>query len=228
MRSWLAIGILAVILMSCVSSRTGAPTQSTPPLGQEPASRPLPSPRLTGPVALEEALAQRRSVREFLSDPLTDEELGQLLWAAQGVTDAEGHRTAPSAGATYPLELYAVTAHAVLHYDPASHSVAEVRAGDHRPELMLAAGEMEAVAVAPVTLVIAAAVGRTASRYGDRAERYVHFEAGHAAQNVLLEAAALGLGAVPVGAFSDEAVESIVGLPAEWRALYLIPVGHPR
>lgn len=213
--------------MSC-SSRTGAPAQSTPSLGQEPASRPLPSPRLASTVALEEALAQRRSVREFLPDPLSDEELGQLLWAAQGVTDAEGHRTAPSAGATYPLELYMVTAGAVLHYDPATHSVAGVRAGDRRRELMLAAREMEAVAVAPVTLVIAADVNRTAVRYGERAERYVHFEAGHAAQNVLLQVVALGLGAVPVGAFSDEAVEDIVGLPPAWRALYLIPVGHPR
>ncbi len=227
MRSWLAIGIVVMIVMSCVSSR---PSASAPPTSgvSEPASRPLPSPRLTGPVALEEALEQRRSVREFLSDPLSDAELGQLLWAAQGVTDPTGRRTAPSAGALYPLEIYAVTPRGVLQYDPASHSVTVWLAGDHRRDLMNAALRQEAIGEAPVTLVIAAVYERTAVKYGERGARYVQLEAGHAAQNVLLEAVALGLGAVPIGAFSDERVEALLELPADERVLYLIPVGHPR
>jgi SagB-type dehydrogenase family enzyme len=232
MRSWLAVGILAVIVMSCDSSRpratveSSATAESSSPIAQ--ASRSLPSPRLSGPASLEEVLAERRSVREFLADPLSDEELGQLLWAAQGVTDAEGRRTAPSAGALYPLELYAVTSAGVYHYDPATHSIATHRTGDHRRGLQTAALGQGSVGEAPVTFVIAAVYERTAVKYGDRAERYVHLEAGHAAQNVLLEAVALGLGAVPIGAFSDERVEALLELPPEERALYLIPVGHPR
>jgi SagB-type dehydrogenase family enzyme len=191
-------------------------------------SRPLPSPRTVGDVSLEAALDQRRSVREFLADPLTDEELGQLLWAAQGVTDPAGLRTAPSAGALYPLELYAVTRTAVLRYDPPTHSVETCLTGDHRRELQAAALDQAAVGEAPVTLVISAVVERTAARYGERATRYVQLEAGHAAQNVLLQAVALGLGAVPIGAFSDGRVAALLGLPAGELPLYLIPVGHPR
>ena len=216
-----------VIVMSCVSSRPGGPsTPDRPPEAAD--NRPLPPARTASPVSLEEALQQRRSVREFLRDPLSDQELGQLLWAAQGVTDPEGHRTAPSAGALYPLEIYAVTATAMLHYDPATHSVTTHLTGDYRRDLKAAALDQEFLAEAPVTLVITAVYERTAVKYGDRAARYVHLEAGHAAQNVLLEAVALGLGAVPIGAFSDERLETVLELPVDERPIYLIAVGHPR
>jgi len=191
-------------------------------------SRPLPPPRTTSQVPLEAALEQRRSVRSFLPDPLTEEEIGQLLWAAQGVTEPTGHRTAPSAGALYPLELYAVTPDAVLHYEPAAHAVAVRLEGDYRPPLRAAAWGQDPVGEAPVTFVIAAVVERTAVKYGERASRYVQLEAGHAAQNILLQAAALGLGAVPIGAFRDDQLAALLELPRAERPLYLVPVGHAR
>lgn len=200
--------------------RTGSPPLT--------GSRPLPSPRTTSQVSLEAALDQRRSIRSFLPDPLTEEEIGQLLWAAQGVTDPLGHRTAPSAGALYPLELYALTPTAVLHYEPAVHAVTVRFQGDHRPELQAAAWGQDPVGEAPVTLVIAAVVERTAAKYGERSTRYVQLEAGHAAQNILLQAVALGLGAVPIGAFRDGQVAALLELPGAERPVYLVPVGHPR
>lgn len=187
----------------------------------------LPSPMAVGSLSLEEALAARRSVREFASMPLSWAQIGQLLWAAQGVTDAEGRRTAPSAGGLYPLVLYAVTAEATWRYMPADHALARVQAGDRRPALRAAALDQESVGTAPLVVVIAAVPARTAERYGEeRAIRYVQLEAGHAAQNLLLEAVALGLAAVPVGAFDDAQLGSALALPADQAPLYLIPVGY--
>lgn len=221
----LAIGVAVVIVMSCASSGSDA---SISPSIVSTGPRSLPSPQTTSQVSLEAALDQRRSVRSFLPDPLTDEEIGQLLWAAQGVTDPLGHRTAPSAGALFPLELYAVTTTAALHYEPAGHTVTVRLHGDHRPDLQAAAWGQDPVGEAPVTFVITAVVERTAGKYGERATRYVRLEAGHVAQNILLQAVALGLGAVPIGAFVDERVAALLELPGAERPLYLVPVGHPR
>lgn len=187
----------------------------------------LPAPRTDGPMSLERALAERRSVRDFTDERLTLEELAQLLWAAQGITADWGGRTAPSAGALYPLEVYAVTPGGLYHYLPDGHRADVLRADDLRRPLAAAALGQSAVAEAPAVLVIAAAFRRTEVKYGERAERYVHLEAGHAAQNVLLQAVALGLGGVPIGAFSDREVQRVLGLPADHEPLYLIPVGHP-
>lgn len=187
----------------------------------------LPAPRTDGPMSLERALAERRSVRDFTDERLTLEELAQLLWAAQGITADWGGRTAPSAGALYPLEVYAVTPGGLYHYLPDGHRADVLRADDLRRPLAAAALGQAAVAVAPAVLVIAAVFRRTEVKYGERAERYVHLEAGHAAQNVLLQAVALGLGGVPIGAFSDREVQRVLGLPADHEPLYLIPVGHP-
>jgi SagB-type dehydrogenase family enzyme len=179
-------------------------------------------------MSLEEALAGRRSIRELRADPLDDTAIGQLLWAAQGVTDEAGHRTAPSAGALYPLELYVATATGVSWYRPLTHALELVSRADRRPDLGLAALGQEVVATAPLVIVVTGVVERTAARYGGRAERYVALEAGHAAQDILLEATALGLGAVPVGAFDDATVRRVLELPADRLPLYLIPVGRPR
>ncbi|HXZ85434.1 MAG TPA: SagB/ThcOx family dehydrogenase [Myxococcota bacterium] len=179
-------------------------------------------------MSLDQVLARRRSVREFRDEPVGDEAIAKLLWAAQGPSDPEGHRTAPSAGATYPLELYAVTAHGVFHYDPRHERIARVDASDIRPALESAAGGQSAVGSAPLLVVFAAVQARTSAKYGKRAERYVSLEAGHAAQNVLLEATALGLGAVPVGAFDDDALARALPLPREQRPIYMVAVGHPR
>jgi SagB-type dehydrogenase family enzyme len=187
----------------------------------------LPTPRTTGGMALDQALLSRASVREFLSTPLTWAEIGQLLWAAQGITHDEGKRTAPSAGATYPLELYVATADGLFQYRPNGHSVTRVTARDLRRAIRQAGGGQDALD-APVVFAFAAVPARTAARYGERAMRYVQIEIGHAGQNLLLEAAALGLGAVPVGAFSDADLHRVLGLPADRVVLYLMPVGHVR
>ena len=191
--------------------------------------RALPAPQRTGKVSLEEALARRRSVREFKKQPPTDQELSQLLWAAQGITRPDGCRAAPSAGALYPLELYVAMQEGLFHYQSHSHRLIRRSERDLRAELAGAALDQAAVSEAPVVFVIAAVYERTARKYGPaRTPRYVHLEAGHAAQNLLLEAVALGLGGVPVGAFHDERVQAVLGLPADHKPLYLIPVGHPR
>lgn len=189
----------------------------------------LPSPRLGGPLSLEEALAARRSVRSFSEEALTRAEIGQLLWAAQGVTDADGHRTTPSAGALYPLELDVVTVDGLARYVPEGHRLIPRGSADLRPALRRGALDQAAVGEAPLVIVISGVVGRTAARYGaERAERYVALEAGHAAQNVLLGAVSLGLGAVPIGAFDDAEVRRVLALAEGEDPLYLIPVGHPR
>lgn len=189
----------------------------------------LPAPERKGTLSLEEALAERRSVREFADTPLTRAELGQLLWAAQGVTHPAGLRTAPSAGALYPLEVYAVTREATYRYEPQGHQMSVHLDGDARPRLHEAALRQEPVLKAPAVIVIVAVYARTAAKYGgERSPRYVQLEVGHAAQNVLLEAVALNLGAVPIGAFEDELVKQALALPSDQQPLYLLPVGHPK
>lgn len=178
-------------------------------------------------MSLDEALARRRSVREYGTESLDDDAIAKLLWAAQGVTGRAGHRTAPSAGATYPLEVYAVEPGGVFRYEGAHGRVTRVAAGDVRPALASAAGGQGAVATAPLVVAFAAVQARTASKYGERAERYVSLEAGHAAQNVLLVATALGLGAVPVGAFDDDEVARVLPLRRDERPIYMVAVGHP-
>lgn len=187
----------------------------------------LPAPSYRGDVSLEQALTERRSVRAFGMDALDLTQLAQLLWAAQGITSDTGKRTAPSAGALYPLETYVVTADGWFRYAPDDHQLEQLGAGDVRAALSEAALGQESVAAAAAVFVIAGVYARTAQKYGDRAARYVHLEAGHAAQNLLLQAVVEGLGAVPVGAFDDAEVQSVLGLSADHEPLYLLPVGHP-
>lgn len=192
----------------------------------------LPAPPGTGTVSLEESLARRRSVRDFSAEALTLDDISRLLWAAQGVI-ASGHRTAPSAGATYPLEIYLAAgnvenlADGVYRYLPERHRLEAVSGGDIRQRLADAAVNQEWLIGAPVVMAIAAVFDRTAARYGRRAERYVDMEAGHAAQNLLLQVTVLGLGATPVGAFDDDEVSRLLHLPVGETPLYLIPVGKP-
>jgi SagB-type dehydrogenase family enzyme len=204
---------------AATASHTGTPS---------PQSIQLPTPRSKGTLTLEEALSQRRSVRAFSEAPLTRDELGQLLWAAQGITDPAGYRSAPSAGALYPLEVYVSTQEGAYHYVPSKHRLDLHLPGDLRPALHAAALRQDAVLDAPAVFIIAAVYERTEKKYGkERTPRYVHLEAGHAAQNLLLQATALELGAVPVGAFSDGDVKKALSLPDDQQPLYLIPVGHP-
>jgi SagB-type dehydrogenase family enzyme len=189
----------------------------------------LPAPERKGRMSLEQALAVRRSVREFTRQILTERELSQLLWAAQGITRADGLRTAPSAGALYPLEVWVATASGFYHYEPHKHRLTQHHERDLRPEVYRSALMQEAILQAPAVFVIGAVYQRTARKYGEqRTPRYVPMEAGHSAQNLLLQAVALGLGGVVIGAFDDREVEGVLSLPAEQKPLYLIPVGHPR
>jgi SagB-type dehydrogenase family enzyme len=179
-------------------------------------------------MSVEEALNTRRSVREFSGADVSDNDLSQIVWAAQGITGPQGFRTAPSAGARYPIEVYIVNVTGVYHYIPLNHSLEKIREGDVKDDLMRAALNQNAVGHAPLDLVITGMYERTAVKYGDRAERYVCLEAGHVAQNVLLQCTALHLGAVPIGAFDDAKVQDVLGISHDNRPLYIIPIGHKK
>jgi SagB-type dehydrogenase family enzyme len=189
----------------------------------------LPAPLRAGRISLEEVLHRRRSVREFSPHPLTEQQIGQLLWAAQGITSSDGLRTAPSAGALYGLEIYVATSTGCYRYVPKGHQLEKQSEDDLRPGLCRAALDQESILGAGAVFVIAAVYARIAEKYGkERSVRYAHLEAGHAAQNLLLQAVALGLGGVPMGAFRDEQVQQVLALPADQSPLYLIPVGVAR
>ena len=189
----------------------------------------LPQANVTGGTSLVESIAGRRSVREFASKPLSVEQIGQLLWAAQGITEKrEGLRAAPSAGALYPLEIYVVVPDGVYHYSPQRHELKRVIQGDKRLELQNAALGQEAIGSSPVVFVFAAVYERTDVKYADRATRYVDIEIGHACQNLLLQATALKLVGVPMGAFYDERVADLLKLAKNESPLYLVPVGYPK
>jgi SagB-type dehydrogenase family enzyme len=188
----------------------------------------LPPPETRGTVSVEEALAKRRSIRTLKSPPLDWGAIGQLLWAAQGITEPkEGLRTTPSAGALYPLELYVATPEGVFHYLPRTHQVERTLDRDVRGALRKAALDQECLD-APCVVAIAAVYERVTRKYPDIGRRSVDFEVGHCAQNVLLEVVALGLAAVPVAAFDAARVKAILDLPPDEAPLYLIPVGRAR
>jgi SagB-type dehydrogenase family enzyme len=188
----------------------------------------LPNPVLTGSMSLEAALNARRTTRTFQDIPLEPRTLGQLLWAVQGINSPDGLRTAPSAGAMYPLETYVTTQEYTGHYDPHAHSIEILQRGDLRISIARAALDQDFIRQAPCSVLLSAVPGRTSARYGvKRSSRYIAFEVGHAAQNLLLQATALGLGSVPVGAFDDGQIAQLFGLPAEQEPLYIISIGLP-
>ena len=197
--SCLAAAISVLMLLAFPASGPGANAAGGPGKGDRRVI-PLPKPTLKGKMSLEEAMARRVSVRDFRQRTLTTEEIGQILWSAGGQTRPWGGRTVPSAGALYPLEIDMVTPDGVFRYLPERHEMQPRAAGDLRPRLAAAALHQNCVAQAPAVVVISTVYERTKRRYGSRAERYVHMEAGHAAQNIHLEAVALGLGSVAVGA----------------------------
>ena len=233
---WIALLVVAVVaaIAWLVVSRlptAGSPSGSSRGTGETVA---LPEPRVHSDVSVEETLRTRRSVRDYADAPLTLAEVGQLLWAAQGVTDPTGFRTAPSAGALYPLEVYLVAgsvddlAPGVYRYRPHEHQLVRVSAGDRRAELSAAALGQSCVQEGAAVLVFAGVYERTAQKYGERGVRYVHMEVGHAAQNVYLQAVALDLGTVVVGAFHDEDVQAALGMAEDERPLCIMPVGRKR
>jgi SagB-type dehydrogenase family enzyme len=195
----------------------------------------LPFPNPQGKISVEEAISKRRSVRRFRAQPLSLAQLSQLLWSAQGITGTGGRRAAPSAGATYPLEIFvAIGEHGIeslaagiYHYQVDSHSLSLHLSGDLRQKLADTALGQSFIANCPVDIVVCALHPRTAYRYGRRGERYVHMEVGHVGQNVSLQAVDLGLATVMVGAFEDEEVGKVLKLEEQIKPLYIIPIGKP-
>lgn len=193
----------------------------------------LPEVDYTGEMSVEQALVERRSVRDFREQALGLGELGQLLWAAQGITDSQGLRTAPSAGALFPLEVYVIAgnveglAPGIYHYHPSTHRLRQVADGDRRAALSQAALGQETLEEAPAVIALSAVYVRTVAKYGERGVRYAHMEVGSVAQNVYLQATALGLGTVFIGAFDDDAVADLLALDEGEAPLCLLPVGLP-
>lgn len=193
----------------------------------------LPAPHLKGKVSLEETITQRRSVRRYRRDQLDLVQLSQILWSAQGITGERMLRAAPSAGATYPLEIFVLSGQesvkgleaGIYQYIVNSHSLRLHKAGDLRLHLAKAALDQEFIARVPADIVICALYHRTCDTYGKRGERYVHMEVGHVGQNIHLQAVALGLASVEVGAFHDEEVKEILGVEEDIKPLYIMPLG---
>ena len=189
----------------------------------------LPEPKLSSKTSVEEALSKRRSVRDYGKDSLSTEEISQLLWAAQGITARWGGRTAPSAGALYPLEIYVVVGEVkglvpgLYHYDPGKHSITKKTDGDLRQKLTQASLYQDEIAKAPATFVITAVYERTMKKYRQRGIRYVHMEVGCVSENIYLQAESLNLGTVFIGAFEDEKVKKALGIKEE--PLSIMPVG---
>jgi SagB-type dehydrogenase family enzyme len=181
---------------------------------------------------VESALQQRRSVRTYEREAMTLDEVSQLLWAAQGVTREEGYRTAPSAGALYPLEVYVVAGQVegldegVYRYRPEDHTLRATASGDRREDLARAALDQTWVRAGAVAIVITAVYERTKRKYGNRGVRYARMEAGHAAQNIYLQATTLTLGTVLVGAFDDDAVRALMNVADDETPLAIMPVGR--
>jgi len=181
----------------------------------------LTEPKLTGPLSFEQALAKRRSVRQFTGQPLKFIQIGQLAWAGQGITEPQkGLRTAPSAGAIYPIELYFATPEGLFVYRPEQHSLEEILNQDVR-------GRLGAVANAPCDIIVAGSERKLAAKFRKEARKYMLLEAGHIAQNIQLQAVCLGLGSVTIGGFDIRSVRKVCRLPKNLEPLYIICVGYP-
>lgn len=193
---------------------------------------PLPQPSLHSDTSIEEALQTRRSVREYRAEPLSIQEISQLLWAGQGISDPRGRRTAPSAGALYPLEIYLLAGEVenlepgIYKYQPQEHELIKIAAGDKRQELQRACLDQEAIGDGAAVIAITAVYERTTQKYGERGRQYVHMEVGAAAQNIYLQAVSIDLATVFMGAFYDEEVKAVLQLEPEEQPLGFMPVGR--
>lgn len=220
-----------LLLCGCDLNEPTSAVSLTPALEVKKMRIKLPKPKYNSDVSLEESLAKRRSVRNYTGEQLTIEEVSQLLWAAQGITSDRGFRTAPSAGALYPLEVYVIVgdvqdlAIGIYLYKPKKHELVMIADKDVRQQLAGAALGQSSVKNGAIDIVFTAVYQRTTRKYGNRGIKYVHMEIGHAAQNVCLQATAMDLGVVTIGAFNDHEVSKILNLPKDEEPLYIIPVG---
>jgi len=192
----------------------------------------LPAPHTEGGENLNSLLQQRRSQRHFGSGPITLAQLSQLLWSAQGMTDQSGLRTAPSAGALYPLEIYVIAGQVIdletglYHYRVKTHSLTRIDSADFRQPLTQAALGQDVIKEAAAIIAITGDYSRTQRKYGARARRYVHIEVGHVAQNIYLQTTALKLATVIVGAFEDHKVHQVLQLEKTLTPLALLPIAR--
>jgi len=230
-REWLKLVSTIALLLGIGACRPEQTTVSTAEMETD--TMKLPEPKRDGTFPLEKAISQRRSVRGYAPDAVSLEDVSQLLWAAQGITHDNVFRAAPSAGATYPLEMYLVAGNVagllsgIYKYDLQGHALTLLSDGDRRAELAKTTRGQSWVAEAALSIIITAVYERTARRYGELGERYVHMEAGHASQNIYLQAAALGLGTVAVGAFDGAGIIRLLWLLPSEEPLYIMPVGKP-
>lgn len=191
----------------------------------------LPEPSTEGAISLEECLYKRRSIRSYKNEPLSLAEVSQLLWAAQGITADSFYRTAPSAGARYPLEVYLVAGNVtglqagIYYYKNKEHALEMKKAGDSREKMRAASWDQSMITEAPVSIFLSAVFSRVTAKYGDRGRNYVYMEAGHAGQNIYLQSYALGCGTVAIGAFDDNGMKELFSLPPDQEPLYVFPVG---
>jgi SagB-type dehydrogenase family enzyme len=234
------VGLIAIVL--AISLRTVTPSsgpgfamnnEATDYSHANPGSMiTLPAPDTKGGMTLTEALSLRRSIRTYRDAPLSLAEISQLLWSAQGITNERGFRTAPSAGATFPLEMFVLVNNVqglkkgIYHYIASENALKFIREDDPAADLARACLSQSMITDGGAVLIFAADFDRTTARYGERGIRYVYNEIGHASQNVHLQAAALDLGTVVIGAYRDEEVEEILKLDDPLRVLYLMPVGR--
>ncbi|MDY6854924.1 MAG: SagB/ThcOx family dehydrogenase [Thermodesulfobacteriota bacterium] len=195
----------------------------------------LPKPKTEGDISLEGAIRNRRTIRSFKTDSLSIEQFSQILWAGQGITEQRGYkRSAPSGGALYPMDIYAVIGRngvtgikpGIYHYNPSQHSVSKITEGDLLHDVARAALSQMWLATAPINLLITAEYSRICSKYGERGVRYAVIEAGHISQNIFLQAEAIGLGAGIVGAFYDETIIRAIKIPISHEPLLIMPVGY--
>jgi len=214
--------ILGIVLICFASLSLGQRRSRTPKKIIQ-----LTKPKLTGTVSFEEALTKRRSIRLFANTPLESEQISQLAWAGQGITEKQrGLRTAPSAGETYPIELYFATEEGLFVYHPVEHSMEQTSDKDIRSNLAAAASMQESVATAGCDIIVAGAVRKLSTQFRNKAKTFMLLEAGHVAQNILLQATCLGLGSVPIGGFTTKEVSRACRLPAGFEPLYIICVGQ--
>lgn len=220
----LVLAVLLSVGATAFGQSTSAPKEAEKPRVLDQTA--LPAPKSKGRMSLEETLAHRRSVRLFTTQSLSLAEIGQLMWAAQGITEpTKGLRTSPSAGATYPLDLYAFTREGVARYRPAGHALEWL---NRRDERVAVAGNQDAVKTAPLVVAIVGVPSRVTKRFREPgATRYIHQESGHVAQNLVLQATALGLGGLTIGGGNEGKMKQMLVLPAEQSLLYVIPIGHP-
>ncbi|MBU7023307.1 MAG: SagB/ThcOx family dehydrogenase [Theionarchaea archaeon] len=223
----LLVFLVALSFSLCIS-------QNVPSTVDQKSEIDLPAPHFKGSMSVEEAIKNRRSIRDFQDTPLSLEQVSQLLWAGQGITEGF-KRAAPSAGATYPLTLYIVVGESgveglnagIYEYIPRSHELHVIKEGDYRERLAAACLTQMFIQDAPISIVIAAEYEKTTAQYGERGIQYVHMETGHVGENIYLQAEGLNLGTVVVGAFVDTDVQQVLGIPEEQVPLYVMPVGYP-